>query len=100
MTTFCSGIDKNAQDKEGRSAIHELVQSAICNSNHDFSELLAMFIDNKMNLNLQDKYGKTVLHYAIENQSKLSLEFILLLFHETIDFTLFDNEGKKLSCIC
>ena len=58
----------------------------------DFVDMLVALID-KGNANIQDKYGKTALHYALEARDKLHEKMILSLINEKTNFKLRDEDG-------
>lgn len=56
--------------------------------------IVELLIDNKADANVIDKYGKTVLHYALQGGGA-SLEVVqLLLMHYTLDINATSRYGE------
>ncbi|KAL4582779.1 hypothetical protein LXL04_007338 [Taraxacum kok-saghyz] len=82
-TLFKYGVDINAPNQEGLTAIHKAIlgkKHAICN----------YLLRNSANPFVRDKDGATLLHYAVRTASTQMIK-ILLLYN--VDINLQDNDG-------
>jgi ankyrin repeat protein len=116
-----SGVDINFQDKNGYTALHNIIdwefiyfnlpkddKDECVNSKIDFSfvrfkyELIKFLIKNNINLNLQDKNGNTPLHSVVSNYTN-SIEHmygdINILYDDSRDIRRMTNivEEEKLN---
>ena len=94
-------LDLNAQDAEGRTALHYAVL-------HEYNRCVKVLLghkvilggrvinlprNNDINANAQDKAGRTALHYAVSHELDKVVE--ALLAHADIVPFLRDNEGRS-----
>ena len=81
------GLDVNAQDAGGLTALHHAIL-------YDFARVVGMLIQRAdITLNTQDKEGMTALHYAVLHEWTEGVK--ALLTHKDIKPFLRDNEGRS-----
>lgn len=76
--------DLNAEDIQGRTALHLAIQR------NDFASF-TLLLDAGADINIRDSLGKTPLHYAIEKQNTTMLK---ALFTKNANLVMADNEGQ------
>lgn len=79
------GLDPNKQDSMGMHSI--LVTGSM--------EIIKLLLENNANPNLQNKDGRTALHYYIQQES-LNEDLILLLLQFNADPTIKDNNNRTV----
>ncbi|KAJ3451038.1 ankyrin repeat-containing protein [Anaeramoeba flamelloides] len=90
------GVDVNHQCNSGFSYLHDTLKGWRYYFNHDQVgyQLIELFIKSKMNLNLQDKDSKTILHLICsEGAVHQKLDTLQLLIKNGIDMNLKAGNG-------
>ncbi|KAK9888313.1 hypothetical protein WA026_000574 [Henosepilachna vigintioctopunctata] len=70
------GADPNIPDKQGNTPFHYLFRYSSIDQDH-FRTYVALFVDNKAKLNVQNNHGDTPLHLAVRVGFKAFVEMLL-----------------------
>ncbi len=87
-----SGIDVNAKNYEGKTALHILCQY---NQNKNLIDIIQLFIDNGVDVNAEDnEHGRTVLHDTCQiYENEDLIDVLRLLIKNGIDVNAEDIYG-------
>jgi ankyrin repeat protein len=81
-----SGANVNAQDKNGKTALHVAVQRRE-------EKIFQLLLECGANVDTQDKNGKTALHFAVERRQE---KFVQLLLECGANVDAQDKDGKTV----
>ncbi|CAD5121142.1 unnamed protein product [Dimorphilus gyrociliatus] len=94
------GFDNCYQDeKDGRNVLHKCALVDV-NDRREVLNLISILIKRKGSdlVNSRDKFGKTILHLALENEYFSAVK--LLLSSDLVDLTVADNNGYTALHLC